>query len=53
MSNTPSQAGSNLTRNIIKLTSTSDIVDHKPANGSVWPMLIGSLEEGNDREEGN
>lgn len=33
--------------------SSSDIVDHKPSNGSVWPMLIGSLDEGNDREDDN
>ncbi|KAI3392354.1 hypothetical protein diail_5834 [Diaporthe ilicicola] len=28
-----------------------DIVDHKSSTSSVWPMLIGSLDEGNDREE--
>lgn len=28
----------------------SDIVDHKDGTGGVWPMLVGSLDEGVDRE---
>lgn len=30
-----------------------DIVDHKDSTGGVWPMLVGSLDEGVDRESGS
>lgn len=29
----------------------SDIVDHKSSKGSVWPILVGAIDEGVDGEE--